>query len=77
MPDNTYKCGKCSSEMNRGFIADRSDASYMQTLFVEGEPEHAQLFGIRGDNLNVSGKTLYPLRALRCSRCGYVEIYAV
>ena len=77
MSENAYKCCKCSSEMSRGLIAGRSDASVMQTLFVEGEPERAQFLGITGDNLNVSGKAIYPLRAMRCTRCGYVEIYAV
>jgi hypothetical protein len=63
--------------MVRGLIAGRDNANYFQTVFVEGEPEHAELFGIQGNNLRVLDKTRYPLRALRCGHCGYVEIYAV
>ena len=77
MSGNAYSCAKCGSEMSRGLIAGRDDASWMQSVWVEGDPVHASVFGITGNNLDVSGKMVHPLRALRCGRCGYVEIYAV
>jgi hypothetical protein len=64
--------------MVKGFAADHgNNGSVFQTLWFDGEPVQASLLGIKGDNLKVDRSQQRTVRGLRCSRCGYLELYAV
>lgn len=77
MESKTFTCPKCSGNMIKGFIADKSEVHYFPTYWIEGEPENATLFGLTGDNLNVKNRNKFMIRSLRCEKCGFAEIYAV
>jgi DNA-directed RNA polymerase subunit RPC12/RpoP len=78
MGDDLFKCVKCSSKMVKGFVTDYGgSATYFPSYWVEGEPAKKSLFGITGSNLDISDKTKFTVRALRCEKCGFLESYAV
>ena len=65
------KCPKCSSEMEVGYLLDRSQASYQPLQWIAGEPE----FGLFG-SVKYQGKPWAPTESWICKRCGYLEMYA-
>ena len=71
------ECPKCRGSMVKGLVANWSDGSHFQAVWLDGEPEFKRFMGITGSNLNTTGKTEYSIRALRCSKCGFLEHYAV
>ncbi|KXK03429.1 MAG: hypothetical protein UZ17_ACD001001238 [Acidobacteria bacterium OLB17] len=77
MADDVYKCVKCAGEMVRGFIADYSERSYFLAKWAEGEPVNPTFLGITGTNVEMLDRPTKDVRALRCSRCGFLELYAV
>jgi predicted nucleic-acid-binding Zn-ribbon protein len=77
MDNDSFTCIKCGGNMVKGFAADKSEHYYMKLSWVDGEPQQAKLFGITGDNVNISNETRRTVRGLRCEQCGYLELYAV
>lgn len=77
MKNQAFSCGKCGGQMSKGFIADRSQVSFLKGFWVEGEPINASFLGLKGEDLEVCNRNKFVLRALRCDKCGFVEIYAV
>ena len=78
MSEGGFTCVKCGSPMVKGFAADHGDgSSVFQTMWFDGEPTQAKLFGITGDNIKVDRSQKKNVRGLRCTRCGYLELYAV
>ena len=71
MSSGITDCAKCGGEMVIGFIPDMGGAGYLPARWVEGVPEHSVLKGTK-----VSGKTQLTIRANRCQKCGFVELYA-
>jgi hypothetical protein len=67
------KCPKCEGEMRPGFVVDRAHY-WIGVLgeWAEGEPRTGW-----GAGLKLSGRKRYPLRGVRCERCGFVEVYAL
>jgi hypothetical protein len=63
--------------MVKGYSADQGDHHIFQTKWFDGEPVHASLLGIQGNNLKVDRSRGMTIRGLRCSGCGYLELYAV
>lgn len=63
--------------MVKGFAAEKSEHYYMNLVWVDGEPVNPTIFGIKGDNVDVRGEQLLPVRGLRCTKCGFLEFYAV
>jgi len=63
--------------MVRGFAADKSEHYYMTLTWVDGEPDHPSLLGIKGDNVKINNTERSVVRGLRCGKCGYLELYAV
>lgn len=47
----------------------------MPGYWVEGEPEFNSFLG--DVEVNVDTKKKYTVRALRCGKCGFLELYAV
>ncbi len=62
--------------MRRGFVAERSEHYTMVAKWVDGEPVNAELFGIKGTNVDISKRNTFPIRSIRCDQCGFLELYA-
>lgn len=78
MSENQFFCAKCGGNMIRGFAADKgNNSAVFNTMWIDGEPVNAQLFGIVGDNLRLGNSARRIIRGLRCEKCGYLELYAV
>lgn len=78
MIEGGFKCAKCASPMAKGFVADHGNKSAIfTTMWFDGEPQEASLFGIKGDNISADRSKQKMVRGLRCTRCGYLELYAV
>ena len=57
--------------MKPGFAVDHAHYNVTQQgQWVVGEPKPG-FFGLK-----LSGSKVFPLRGLRCERCGFVELYA-
>ncbi len=72
-----FTCVKCGGNMIKGFAADKSEHYYMALKWVDGEPQHPTLLGIKGDNVKIDPAERRLVRGLRCGKCGYLELYAV
>ena len=57
--------------MNAGYVPDFAHSCALVSSWHEGEPMKTFLFG-----LHVSQKKGIPIRAYRCSACGFLEFYA-
>jgi hypothetical protein len=78
MSDAAFNCVKCGGAMVKGFIADKGDhVTIYHTNWYDGEPQNVSLLGIQGDNLKVDHSQKFAVRGLRCTGCGYLELYAV
>jgi hypothetical protein len=65
-------CPKCQGTIESGFIPDASYGAVLICNWTEGEPVKNFL-----GSLKIKGKRQIPLTANRCTRCGFVELYAV
>jgi len=72
-----YNCVKCGGKMVKGFAADRTQASYLQSRWVDGEPVNRTILGIQANDVVVGNDIVLNIRGLRCLNCGYLELYAV
>ena len=63
--------------MVKGFVADRTQASYLQARWVDGEPVNNSFLGIQASDVVVDNERAFTIRGLRCMSCGYLEFYAV
>lgn len=83
MAGDIFKCSKCDSKMTRGFIVDSdrhtsSLSSYHYSLWVEGEPKQEKgFFGGAIASLDISAQKKFVIRAARCEKCGFLDLYAV
>ncbi len=69
---NNAECSKCGFEMETGFLLELGDGNYrMQGSWMEGQPERSLFFGLK-----LKSKRILPIKALRCKRCGFLELYA-
>lgn len=74
MTTRNLKCPKCKVDMEEGYILDKGDSGYLQSRWVEGEPEKSNWFGWFG--VKTSGKEILQVTTYRCRRCGFLESYA-
>jgi predicted nucleic-acid-binding Zn-ribbon protein len=77
MAQQVYACPKCGGDMRRGFLAERGEHSTFVAKWIDGEPVNAEIFGIRGQNVNIQNRNSFQVRSLRCDLCGFLELYAV
>jgi hypothetical protein len=66
------KCPKCQGAMETGFIPDCTQGGFIEGRWTEGQPEKGFLGGIK-----VSGKRQIVITTDRCTKCGYLESYAM
>ena len=64
-------CVKCQGSMNEGILVDVGYGSYSVSAYQSGAPVVSRWFGLK-----VRKKELTPTTACRCSRCGFLELYA-
>lgn len=57
--------------MKEGFLADASRPRVRVGQWAEGAPAYRFL-----DVLRMRGRRRVPIRAMRCTRCGLLELYA-
>ena len=67
----TSRCGKCEGSMTEGFLLENSRHGYRALQWAEGAPD-TWLLGI----LRLRGRRRLPIRAWRCTKCGFLESYA-
>jgi hypothetical protein len=71
MNNSTINCPKCKGNMVGGFIPDVTYGGFIVTGWHEGDPKKS--FWMR---TKVSLEDCVPIRAFRCSGCGFLELYA-
>ncbi len=73
MTDPKMICPKCRGEMQPGFIPDFRYGTTLVSAWYEGYPKTYTLpfLGIK-----VSPRGGVPIRAFRCSGCGFLELFA-
>lgn len=64
-------CPKCQGATETGFVPDASYGAVLLSNWTEGAPEKNWLQSVK-----LKGRRQIPLTAERCTKCGYVEIYA-
>jgi hypothetical protein len=68
-------CSKCQTEMEVGYVPDRSYGPTLLPTWYGGVPEAAGFWKASGIR-----RVLYsdgvPLSAYRCPKCSFVELYA-
>jgi hypothetical protein len=78
-----FKCAKCEGRMTKGFMIDSDRRQSLDSVFyymywIEGEPRHEDaLFGGKMSSLDVDNRKKYVVMASRCTKCGYLDLYAV
>ena len=77
MSSQQYTCSKCTGKMIRGYAADRLEHYFMNLVWIDGEPENPEVFGIKGSNVVIGDKVRRIVRGLRCEKCDFVELYAI
>ncbi len=65
-------CPKCNGKMAEGFLLDLSASGPTQIKWVDGAPTPSFWTGI-----NLKGHELIPVSTHRCTRCGFLESYAM
>ena len=68
----TVECPKCRSKMEEGFTLDQTRNAVDTSKWVDGPPEKSFWKGLK-----TRGKKQIPVATYRCSKCGYLESYAV
>ena len=72
MPSNSHECPKCQRKMEPGHIPDMGHGIILQSSWTQGPPERRRYLG----GIKYNKKAQVPIIAYRCTRCGYVELYA-
>jgi predicted RNA-binding Zn-ribbon protein involved in translation (DUF1610 family) len=65
------RCPKCGSEMEKGFLVDRSYGTTEQPEWIEGPIERSFWTGVK-----TRGKERRQVVTNRCVSCGYLESFA-
>jgi predicted nucleic-acid-binding Zn-ribbon protein len=65
-------CPKCSGRMESGHLPDTGYGQVLQSSWAPGEPVVRRFVG----GIKSNPKEQLPITALRCSKCGYLELYA-
>ncbi len=69
-PSLSSACARCGGSLSEGFLLDQTQA-YTVTQWVEGAPVKSPWTGIK-----LKGRKVLPVLALRCERCGALDLRA-
>lgn len=72
MPDSKYRCPKCDGQMEEGYVLDHTYGTCVQARWIQGKPVRSFWFGLR-----LSGAEQRLVRSYRCTKCGFLESYAL
>ena len=72
MSDSKYRCPKCEGVMEEGYILDNTHGGRVQACWIQGQPVKSIWTGLR-----LKGADQRPVRTYRCTRCGFLESYAL
>lgn len=64
-------CPRCSIGLQEGFLLDHEQHARAVTMWVEGPPQKSFWTGV-----SLKGRQSLTVVALRCPRCGYIELNA-
>jgi predicted nucleic-acid-binding Zn-ribbon protein len=67
--DGVATCPKCGGEMTEGFFLDPDN--WATARWFAGPPKKA-IFG----GMQTKGNESYSVKSFRCSKCGFLELYA-
>ena len=62
--------------MEQGWILDSGHSSSFQSAWVEGDPKSSTLGFLTGGK-SARGKKRRAIDSFRCTKCGYLELYAI
>jgi hypothetical protein len=68
-------CPECGSAMEDGVIPDMAHTQVVQLGWQAGPPEDAKFLGMKA-GLKVNVKELLKITARRCTKCGFLKLYA-
>jgi len=68
----TPKCAKCGADIEEGFIPDEAHGPRQIAIWVAGKPEIGLFTGAK-----IGSRRAHSIRAFRCTKCGYLESYAL
>ncbi len=76
--DLGQECADCGAEMEIGFIPDLSMATAFRSSWHRGEPDDKTILDFLkyGPGVKYDRSQLIPVRALRCTKCGLLKLYA-
>jgi len=70
--NKTVECMRCRAPMDGGFVPDHTgESGYRQQIWHPGEPQRS-FWGLK-----MKKEEVVPVRTLRCTKCAYLESYAV
>ncbi len=71
-------CADCGAELEIGFIPDLSLAAVFKSSWHPGEPGDKTILDFLkyGPGVKYDRSQLIAIRALRCTKCGLVKLYA-
>jgi hypothetical protein len=64
-------CAACGGSCEDGFLLDQKEGGYVPGMWIEGQPEWSFWRGTK-----IGERRQYRLQALRCTKCGKVELFA-
>jgi predicted nucleic-acid-binding Zn-ribbon protein len=73
---HSLTCPKCNSDMEQGFVLDRTYGTQNITKWSAGPPQKELSFGLWWTGTTPSKSVEVPMATFRCSGCGYLESYA-
>jgi hypothetical protein len=71
MTDTPQQCPKCQGRMEQGYVLDNTYGSRSVTRWVKGAPMKSFWVGT-----TLPDDALIPIGTFRCTRCGFLEMYA-
>ncbi len=72
MSNATSECPKCSGRMEQGFVMDNTYGARVVSHWAAGAPQKSFWAGTK-----MPEEKLIPIGTFRCSKCGYLESYAM
>jgi predicted nucleic-acid-binding Zn-ribbon protein len=69
---NAVECIRCHAQMEAGFVADLGEHGFTDQKWCRGEPNKSFWTGLK-----MKKEDVFPVRTMRCSKCGYLESYAL
>ena len=71
-------CRHCATDMELGLMLDRGGRTgYVRSVWQAGLPERMKFLGMKTGTLKIDLKHALATITYRCTKCGYLESYAI